>query len=165
MHGSIFKTTWGWFGVLASEAGLRRTCLPMAGRQDVEAFFSADSTETPRPDRVVDPGVELIRAYFQGIRVDFLEVPVDLNGFSPFERRVLDVLRSVGYGQTVSYTDLAALAGRPKAVRAVANAVAKNPLPLIIPCHRVLRKDGSLGGFSAPGGVMIKKRLLALECE
>ncbi len=165
MHGSIFKTTWGWFGLLASEAGLRRTCLPMARRQDVEAYLTADLTETPRLNIAADTSAELIQVYFKGKRVDFLDFPVDVSDLTPFYRAVLDALRSVPYGQTVSYTDLAVLAGRPKAVRAVANAVARNPLPLIIPCHRVLRKDGSLGGFSAAGGVMIKKRLLALECE
>jgi methylated-DNA-[protein]-cysteine S-methyltransferase len=107
---------------------------------------------------------EKIIAYFDGDSVNFgLDIPVTLNGFRGFSCRVLTACRDIKFGQKTTYAGLAKKAGRPNAGRAVGNALARNPLPLIIPCHRVIRSDGKLGGFSAPGGISIKKKLLALE--
>jgi O-6-methylguanine DNA methyltransferase len=80
-----------------------------------------------------------------------------------FQKQVWREIAKIPRGTTISYADLAARIGRPSAVRAVANAVGKNPLPIIIPCHRVIRSDGSIGGYSAPGGVAAKMKLLAEE--
>ena len=80
-----------------------------------------------------------------------------------FQKSVLSICRKVGYGKTVSYSYLAERVGKPRAIRAAASAIAANPVPLIIPCHRILCKDGKLGGFSAIGGVTTKSRLLRLE--
>jgi methylated-DNA-[protein]-cysteine S-methyltransferase len=98
-----------------------------------------------------------------GVRIDFRNVPVVLNGLSVFAKRVLTACRGIRFGQTVSYGRLAEMAGKPGAARAVGRILAKNPLPLIIPCHRVICTNGSLGGFSATGGVKLKKRMLKLE--
>ena len=98
--------------------------------------------------------------YFEGTRQVF-DLPLDLCTTGEFRRTVQLLLPSVGYGHTVSYTELATLAGRPTAVRAVGTACATNPLPLVVPCHRVLRGDGSLGGYL--GGLDAKRTLLDLE--
>jgi methylated-DNA-[protein]-cysteine S-methyltransferase len=88
-------------------------------------------------------------------------VPLDLSGLSPFHRRVLQATRRIPYGRTATYRDLARRVGRPRAARAVGQAMARNPVPLVIPCHRVVAAGGGLGGFS--GGLDLKRRLLALE--
>lgn len=89
---------------------------------------------------------------------DILELPG-----TPFQRDVWCALIKIPYGETRTYRQVAAMSGHPNAVRAVANAIAKNPLPPIIPCHRVIRSDGGIGGYSAPGGIKQKARLLHQE--
>ena len=107
---------------------------------------------------------EQITAYFEGAYVDFSQgVPIVLNGFSLFGSSVLCACRRIRFGQVVTYSALAQKIGRPAAVRAVGGALAKNPLPLIVPCHRVICANGKIGGFSAAGGITRKKRLLELE--
>lgn len=106
---------------------------------------------------------EKIARYFDGERVDFDSVNVTLPGFTAFGRNVLERLRMVKWGSFVTYKELAAMAGRPGASRAIGMIMSKNPIPLIIPCHRVIRADGGLGGFSGPGGVALKKTMLRLE--
>jgi methylated-DNA-[protein]-cysteine S-methyltransferase len=89
--------------------------------------------------------------------------PVDLSMVGPFERRVLEQLREIPRGEVRTYLDIAKRLGYPGAVRAVGNACARNPIPLLIPCHRVIRSDGGLGGYSLRGGVSLKRRLLREE--
>ncbi len=111
---------------------------------------------------------EQITAYFEGTRVNFSDVPIILDGFSFFVSSVLTACRDIGFGQTTTYGGLAKKLGRVRyrrTARAIGSALAKNPLPLIIPCHRIVRSDGKIGGFSAPGGVKLKKRLLQFEQE
>jgi methylated-DNA-[protein]-cysteine S-methyltransferase len=100
--------------------------------------------------------------YFTGKPTRFT-VRVDFSGVPAFRQAVLEACRRIPYGQTASYADLARAAGSPGAARAAGTTMANNPLPLVIPCHRVLRADGSIGGFSTPQGVKQKKRLLRLE--
>ena len=159
----IFKTRWGWFGLAGSAEGLQCACLPMADKQAVLGYLQAEDAGGTLPEKTLSTCQGLICDYFEGKQVDFSRMPIDWGGFTPFQRDVLRALQMISYGKTISYADLAELAGRPRAVRAAANTVAKNLLPLIIPCHRVVRKDGSLGGFSAPGGITIKEKLLTLE--
>jgi len=107
---------------------------------------------------------EQITAYFEGARVDFgSDIHIVLDGLTGFRRAVLATCRSIKYCQTRTYGRLAEESGQPAAARAVGGALAKNPLPLIIPCHRVVRSDGRMGGFSAPGGISLKKKMLDLE--
>lgn len=163
MQYSIFKTRWGWFGLAGDEAGLRRVCLPLADKDAVQSYLL---TNIETPVCSADAFAEcraLVNAYFEGERVDFSRVPINVSAFGVFAQVVLKTLHRLPYGKTLTYSELASRAGRPRAVRAAANAVANNPLPLIIPCHRILRKDGAMGGFSAPGGIATKQRLLALE--
>jgi len=97
--------------------------------------------------------------YFEGKRFVF-DLKLDISG-TPFQMRVWDILRNIPYGQTLSYRQVAELAGVPNAYRATGSCCGKNPLPIIIPCHRVLTSSGNLGGYS--GGLDIKKALLSLE--
>jgi len=101
-----------------------------------------------------------LKEYAMGIRKSF-SVPVDFLSGTLFERKVWKVLQEIPYGQCNSYQWVAIKLGNPGAVRAIGNAVGKNPVPILIPCHRVIRKDGTLGGFSS--GLHIKRALLEIE--
>ncbi len=109
------------------------------------------------------PLMRRLQAYAQGARDDFRDIQVDLVKLSDFQRRVLNLCRKIPMGKTLTYGQLAALAGSPRAARAVGNCLAINKIPLIIPCHRVVAANGLLGSYSALGGIRIKKRLLQLE--
>jgi methylated-DNA-[protein]-cysteine S-methyltransferase len=98
-----------------------------------------------------------------GRPVDFSDVQLDLPDSTPLKQAVLHHCRQLAWGQTATYGQLAARAGAPRAARAVGNIMARNPIPLIIPCHRVIGSSGKLGGFSAPGALAMKRHLLRLE--
>lgn len=145
----------------ATPAGLLRVAFEV---EDHDAVLDRLAlTVSPRilraPDRL-DAVAHELEEYFAGRRRTF-DVPLDLRLAAGFRRDVLDHLADVGYGRTVTYTELATASGRPRAVRAAASACATNPVPLVLPCHRVLRADGSLGGYL--GGLDAKRTLLALE--
>ena len=173
---TIFKTKWGYFGLAGTEYALYRTCLPGQSPEKLKLLLLKGLSLTNRVSSI-EHRVSLVRrsfseggriefdkaffkeiqrqiiAYFEGSYVNFSpDIPLVLNGFSSFYTLALTSCRYVTYGETITYVELARKSGRPAAARAAGNALAKNPLPLIIPCHRVIRSDGSLGGFSAPGG-------------
>ena len=100
-----------------------------------------------------------IKEYFSGKRKKFT-MKLDMNG-TPFQKKVWNAIAGVGYGKTASYAGLAKKIRNPKALRAVGSACGKNPLPIVIPCHRIISKDGSIGGFG--GGVSLKRKMLAVE--
>ncbi len=104
-----------------------------------------------------------IAALMDGERTDLRFIPLDMDGFEPFRRAVYEAAREIPAGATLSYGDLAAAAGHPGAAREVGAALARNPFLVIVPCHRVLAADGALTGFSAPGGVATKRRMLEIE--
>ncbi|GAA1642677.1 methylated-DNA--[protein]-cysteine S-methyltransferase [Georgenia ruanii] len=108
----------------------------------------------------LDDAARQLAEYFAGRRRSF-DLPVDLRLAGGFRREVLDQLPHIPFGRTASYAEVAAATGRPRAVRAVGTACATNPVPLVVPCHRVLRSDGALGGYL--GGPEVKRRLLQLE--
>ena len=119
--------------------------------------FHPDATESMTPFKTIRT---LLDRYLQGREVDF-DVEVDISHLGSFTRKVLNELRKIPYGETRSYGWLAKKVGKPGAARAVGQALKRNPIPIIIPCHRIIRDDGTIGGFSM--GVNIKERLLALE--
>lgn len=149
--------------VAATQKGVVRLAFAIEGCDQVLADL-ADQI-SPRvlhaPARL-DAAAREVEQYLAGVRRSF-DLPLDLTLARGFRRTVLQHLRDVEYGTSTSYAALAAAAGSPRAVRAVGTACARNPLPLLIPCHRVLRSDGSLGGYR--GGLEIKARLLALEAQ
>ena len=112
--------------------------------------------------KIMNQALEELQEYFEGKRTTFT-VPIDLNA-PPFYKKVLQEIRKVPFGSTASYLEIASRVGSPKAVRAVGSANARNPIPIIIPCHRIIRSDGGLGGYA--GGLDLKMDLLKHEdCE
>jgi len=164
MKYTIFRTKWGYFGLAAADKGLLRTCLPLAGRERVESQLLHNLPDSQYDKDLFKTAQEQITAYFEGDCINFSAgFPIVLNGFSSFAGSVLTACRDIRFGQTVSYGRLAEMAGKSGAARAVGGILSKNPLPLIIPCHRVVCANGNLGGFSTSGGVNLKKRMLKLE--
>lgn len=104
-----------------------------------------------------------LQCYAEGSESDFDDCDVLVGPITPFQERVLAETRKIAYGQTITYGQLAARAGRPRAARAVGNVMAANTVPILIPCHRVVAAGGKWGGYSAPQGVRLKRRLLHLE--
>lgn len=160
----IFETKWGYFGLAGTESALCCTCLPGPASGTIKSQLLKNLPDAQFDRSLFKALQEQITAYFEGSGVSFSpEIPVALDGLSEFSRLVLTTCRNVELGQTVTYCELARRSGRPAASRAVGSTLARNPIPLIIPCHRVIRSDGKMGGFSAPGGISFKKRLLTLE--
>ncbi|WP_070975270.1 methylated-DNA--[protein]-cysteine S-methyltransferase [Corynebacterium sp. MC3] len=147
------ETQVGTLTVVVSPRGVRRISLPTDDPAEVIHATGA----RPGPIGAIRGQLE---EYFAGTRTSF-DVPLDLEGFPPFRTKVLGALQHVPFGETITYKELAADVDNPGAVRAVGTACAKNPLPLLIPCHRVVRSDGHLGRYR--GGEDMKRFLLALE--
>jgi O-6-methylguanine DNA methyltransferase len=104
-------------------------------------------------------------AYGRGEVVDFQDIPLDQSALTSFQRRVTEACRAIPYGTTLTYAELAERVGTPRGARAVGNVMRRNPWPLLVPCHRVVGSSGKLGGYSAPDGLSMKRRLLALESD
>lgn len=158
----VFKTGIGWCGVVSSKKGILRIVIgyssPERVIKKIRAEFGRGITETPAKGSIADK----ITRYFSGEKVSFNCV-LDWSSLSSFQQKVLKVAKKVPYGAVESYGCLARKAGCPKGSRAVGRALARNPFPLVVPCHRIVRGDGGLGGFSAGGGTPLKKKLLKLE--
>ncbi len=156
---SIFRTEAGWMGVLGAEGGLKRITLPQKSEDDVYKELG-NLKGASFNESYFDGLAGRFRAYFSGIEVDFPD-KLDFSGTTPFRREVWEATRGIAYGQTRSYAWVAAQIGKPKAARAVGQALGANPFPVIVPCHRVIASDGSLHGFA--GGLDMKAKMLALE--
>jgi methylated-DNA-[protein]-cysteine S-methyltransferase len=165
-HYLIFETAAGFCGVAWNGVGI--TCLRLPTRS-AEAAERALLRRTPgakagTPTPPVARAVAAVRRYFEGEETDFSGVELDLGDQESFFRQVYAAARRVGWGSTTTYGALTKeLGAGPEAARDVGQAMAKKPVPLIIPCHRVLAAGGKIGGFSAPGGSATKIRMLALE--
>jgi O-6-methylguanine DNA methyltransferase len=159
----IFKTRRGYFGLCSTEKGLYRTCLPTQSRQKTEKILT-QGLKNPIFQKSLMPTLEnKITDYYKGTYVDFSSIEIDLAGYTPFSQKILRACMKVRYGQTKTYKQLAESAGYPNSARAVGGVMARNRLPLIIPCHRILGSDGLLHGFSAPGGPKTKQEMINLE--
>lgn len=160
----VFETKWGYFGLAGTENGLCRIQLPGSKPEKIKSLLIKNLRRCEFDRTFCRKLQEQIAAYFEGNPVSFNgDIPLALDGFTSFGTSVLKVCMGVGYGQRATYGQLARKAGKPNASRAVGSILAQNPLPLIIPCHRIIRSDGKLGGFSTPGGVALKKKMLELE--
>lgn len=145
----------------ATEQGLVRLAFEREGHDAVlQALAAKVSPRILRAPARLDEAARQLEQYFAGSRRGF-EVPLDWRLARGFRRTVLEHLVQIGYGATESYTEVALAAGSPRAVRAVGTACATNPLPIVVPCHRVVRSDGALGGYL--GGLDAKTTLLQLE--
>ncbi|MDK1383810.1 methylated-DNA--[protein]-cysteine S-methyltransferase [Sinorhizobium sp. 8-89] len=165
-HYFIFETAGGFCGIAWSDHGITRFQLPTKSAGATERILLRRLPDaepgTPTPD--VLEAVAAAKRYFEGEETDFSGVRLDLAGQDTFFGEVYAAARRVRWGQTTTYGALAKeLGAGPEAARDVGQAMAKNPVPLIIPCHRVLAAGGKIGGFSAPGGASAKTHMLELE--
>lgn len=164
-HYTIFDSPLGACGLVWGEQGILAVLLPERSEGELrhrlaQSFPGATHSEPPASVRTV---AGRIVALLEGRMSDFGDVLLDMGGLSPFRRRVYEAARRIPPGKTLSYGELAARLGKPAAARAVGHALGRNPFALVVPCHRVLGRDGQLRGFSAEGGVSTKRRLLELE--
>jgi len=158
----IFQSPWGWMGISESAKGIQSIVLPKGSKRAVVSELREQSTE-PMPLEK-SPSLEAARLqlldYLTGKRKSF-DLLLDLTGGTTFQRQVWRTLQRVPYGKLRSYQWIASRVGGRRYARAVGNAVGANPLPIVIPCHRIVAQDASLGGFS--GGLPMKRKLLGLE--
>ena len=165
-HCLIFETAGGFCGIAWNDLGITRFQLPARTAEAAERGLlrrvPGAASGTPTPE--VAETVAAVKRYFDCEAVDFSSVRLDLAGQDEFFQRIYAATRRVGWGHTTTYGTLAKeLGAGPEAARDVGQAMAKNPVPLLIPCHRVLAAGGKVGGFSAPGGSATKIRMLELE--
>ena len=163
---TLFDTAIGRCGIAWGEGGIVGAALPgpsdaqMRGRF-VERF--PGTTETAPPASLI-PVIDAVVALLRGEKVDLSEAPLDMAAVPPFHRRVYAVARRIPPGRTMTYGEIALAMGEPReAARAVGEAMGRNPFPILMPCHRVLGAGGKPGGFSAPGGVETKLKMLQIE--
>lgn len=162
---ALFDTPIGPCGIAWGEDGIVGLQLPEKDASAARARLlrrHADAEEATPPAEV-QRAIDAIVSLLSGEGVDLSFIKLDLDGVADFERRVYDVARSIPHGRTLTYGEIAKKIGDPGAARAVGQALGANPFPIVVPCHRVLGADGRAGGFSAPGGVETKIRILAIE--
>jgi methylated-DNA-[protein]-cysteine S-methyltransferase len=159
-----FETCRGWIGVVVTGRGIAAATL-FRQSQDLAlnelwerqpAAILLEAADLPELD-------ERLRRYAAGEPVRLDDLALDLGACTPFQRQVLRTVQAIPRGQTWSYADVARAIGRPAAARAVGQVMARNPVPLFVPCHRVVASGGGLGGFGGPGGLVMKRALLDLE--
>jgi methylated-DNA-[protein]-cysteine S-methyltransferase len=158
-----FSTELGWMAMVASKSTIKQLVFGYASAAAAQAALdTALSAGAAAGDEWLWL-IERVGEFAAGKCVDFGDVPVDLSHLTGFQRRVVKHCRAIPYGQTRSYGELAALAGSPRAARAVGNTMASNRFAIIVPCHRVINADGSLGRYGAPGGSQAKRRMVEME--
>ena len=163
MRYTLIDTVLGTFGLAWTDVGVARVALPAADRAGTEIWISREPAEPGFADGRIAALPDLIQRYARGERIDFGEVPLDFGRIQEFNRLAYAELLKVGYGETTTYGAIARTLGDVALSRAVGQAMGTTPIPLIVPWHGVLGADGKAGGFSSPGGVSAKMRMLALE--
>jgi methylated-DNA-[protein]-cysteine S-methyltransferase len=159
MNYATVDTPYGKLMLVGGEGGLARVAFESEGFDEVLASLGAPAQEA---NGELDDARRQLEEYFAGERQVF-DIELDLRGINGFRRSALEVLSAIPYGETRTYRQVAEAAGNPDAVRAAGGACATNPWPVIVPCHRVLRSDGGLGGYL--GGLDMKRGLLELEAQ
>lgn len=154
----VVEVGWGWCGLRRTGAGLSRCTLPQ--RRDLAVAAVSLAADEDAADELLAEVAAGLGRFFAGEAIEF-GLELDLGGIGDFTQRVLMACREVPRGQTRSYGELAAAAGSPRAARAVGQALHRNPVAIVVPCHRVVGSDGRLVGFG--GGLEMKQRLLELE--
>ncbi len=159
-----FSTAWGWVGAAVGPRGLCASSLPKSSRQEaLHALLRQCPGAREGSTPLLEDLCERLRHYFLGQRISFLDPLLDTSVATDFELRVWEAVRHIPFGETRTYGWVAARVGSPLAARAVGRAMAMNPLPIIIPCHRVVGHKGQLTGFG--GGLAMKRRLLDMEAK
>jgi methylated-DNA-[protein]-cysteine S-methyltransferase len=160
VSGVVVQAPLGWVGAVARDGRIVAMCLPMPTRDAAASACGRDADFGP-PDDLLASLADDLRRYFAGETVDLGRYPVDISEHPPFRRHALLAARTIRYGEVRTYAWVAQRAGRPRGARAAGQAMSRNPIPLAIPCHRVVATGGGLGGFG--GGLAMKRALLALE--
>jgi len=163
---AFFDTSIGTCGIAWSERGVTVLQLPEASAALCRARMrrrQAQARETSTPPPPIAQAIDAIQRLLRGEKVDLRFVALDMTAQPEFHRRVYEAARAIPPGKVETYGELATRLGEPGEARAVGQALGRNPYAVIVPCHRVLATGGRLGGFSAPGGVATKGRLLAIE--
>jgi methylated-DNA-[protein]-cysteine S-methyltransferase len=163
---TTFETKNGFVGLAWNQRGVCGLRLPASTRESAEAAVLERLPQARRspPPPPIARLISDIQRYFEGEKIDFSTVAVDLGSQEPFFSRVYAEVRKLGWGETTTYGAVAkTLGAEPPAAQGVGQAMAGNPVPLIVPCHRVLAAGGKLGGFSAPGGSSSKAKMLEIE--
>lgn len=155
-------TALGWIALVLSPRGLRATTTPQPSREAaLERALALGAREPAAGDAAAEDLARRLQDYARGGPARFDDVEIDWDGLSQFRRAVLRETMAIPPGETRSYRWLAERVGRPRAVRAVGRVMATNPVPIVVPCHRVIASDGTLRGYG--GGLGMKERLLRLE--
>ncbi len=164
---TIFLTAWGWAGFVVDRKGLRIFVLPEERKEDVLFKIKKELKYNNlfEDNRGWESLIKKVKEYFAGKKVDFIDCQLNLDNYTNFQKKVLQIVKEIPYGEIRSYKEAAEAAGYPRAYRAVGNTMRNNPLPLIIPCHRVIKSDGGLGGFSGKEGIALKRKMIDLESE
>ena len=158
----VFRTKLGWMGLVGNERGVQRIYLPEPSREDLGERIIREFPGGREGSHALGEAKKEILEYFDGKRKEF-EIPLDLSCATPFQQKVYQAMLAIAFGRVQTYRWLAEKVGNPKGLRAVGNANGKNRWPLVVPCHRIVGSDGRLTGFSAPGGLELKAKLLRLE--
>lgn len=157
----VFRTKMGWVAVAASPNGIVKVAGPHKSKSKaLRQIPNWEGEGTAAVRDLLDRAQQQLKAYYAGERVTF-DLPLDLHAQTPFQRKVLREAARIPYGRTITYGELAARVGKPRAARAVGQVMKRNPVAPIVPCHRVIGAGGSLVGFT--GGLHLKARLLQME--
>jgi methylated-DNA-[protein]-cysteine S-methyltransferase len=163
---SIFETAAGFCAIAWSERGVVRFQLPLKSAEAAKRLLlrRAPDATLGEPRAEISEAIDAAKRYFAGEETDFSFIPLDLGDKDPLFKQIYEAARRIGWGRTTTYGALAkGIGAGPEVARDVGAAMAQNPVPLIIPCHRVLAAGGKAGGFSAAGGAATKIRMLKLE--
>ena len=160
---TLFKTPIGWCGLVRTKKGLMSILIGYSKRHQlikhIKKTFENTITKVSPTDKLIDT---IIR-FSSGENIPFGRYKMDWSSLTPFECAVLNETMKIPYGTVTTYGSLAQKIGSPRGSRAVGNTLSHNPFPLLIPCHRIVRSDGKIGGFSAGGGKELKEKLLRME--
>jgi methylated-DNA-[protein]-cysteine S-methyltransferase len=162
---ALFPTAIGACAIVWRGDRVIGAALPEASEAAIRASLRRrfpDAEETAPPPAILE-AIDRVERLLAGEPVDLAAIPVDLSACDEFEQRVYAAASAIPRGEVRTYGELAAAIGAPGAARAVGTALGRNPIPIVIPCHRILASGGKSGGFSAPGGTATKFRMLAIE--
>jgi methylated-DNA-[protein]-cysteine S-methyltransferase len=159
---SIFETTYGWMGIVEGEKGLRRIFLPHDNPENIKATILRVFPDAAEKARALKCASSILGQYFEGESIS-ATVSLDWSGHPNFSVKVWRTAQSIPWGTVRTYKWLSLRIRKPFASRAIGNALGKNPFPILVPCHRVVRSNGQLGGFSGPSGIVLKRKMLEME--
>ena len=160
---TLFKINIGWCGVIENKKGMRRILIGYSNQNQLIEHITEEFGKVLTKKNPTGKLIKSIKRYCLGEKISFEIYKMDWSSLTPFQYAVLNETMKIPYGTVDTYGSLARKIGFPRGFRAVGNALSKNPFPLLVPCHRVVRGDGTIGGFSAGGGKKLKENLLRME--